>query len=229
MTKLKLKADKRTITGRKVKNLRNEGILPANIFGKKVKSISVQVEKSSFESTFKDAGETGIIELSLGKETRPVLVHGVQIDPVTDEPIHVDFFQVNLKEKVTANVPLELIGEAPAEKQKLGTLVQQLDEIEVEALPTDLPDKYELDVSDLKEVDDMLTVADLKTDAKVEVLNDKEQIIAKIEALREEEEEPVPVAEGDEVAVEGEAPVEGEGEEAPEGGEEAPEETPEEK
>ncbi len=202
MAKIKLKAEKRTITGRKVKRLRSEGILPANIYGKKVKSVSIQVDKSSFVSVFEEAGETGIIELALGSETRPVLVHSVQIDPVTDEPIHVDFFQVNLKEKVTANVPLELVGEAPAEKQKLGTLVQQLDEIEVEALPMDLPDKFEVDVSGLTEVDSMVTVADLKTDSKVEVINDKEQIIAKIEALREEE-EPMP-SEGDEAEDESE-------------------------
>ncbi len=204
MTKITLKADKREVTGRKVKALRSEGLLPANIFGKKIDSLSIQIDKAAFIETFNKAGETGIVELSVGKETRPVLVHGIQVDPVTSEPIHVDFFQVNLKEKVTANVPLELVGESPAEKQKLGTLVQQIDEIEVEALPADLPDKFELDVSGLAEVDASVTVADLKADSKVEIITDKELIVAKIEALRAEEEQ-LPAAEGEE-SVSEEAP-----------------------
>lgn len=225
MTKITLQADKREVTGRKVKNLRNEGLLPANIFGKKIDSVSIQIEKASFLDTFNKAGETGIIELSLGKETRPVLVHGIQVDPVSSDPIHVDFFQVNLKEKVTANVPLELVGESPADKQKLGTLVQQIDEIEVEALPADLPDKFEVDVSGLTEVDSSVTVGDIKTDSKVEILTDKELILVKVEALREEEEEPV-VAEGE--AAEGGEASQDSPSETSEGGEEAPE-TPVEK
>jgi len=206
MTKLTLKAEERKMTGRKVRRLRKEGILPANIYGKNVKSVSIQVTHTDFLSVYKDAGETGIVEITLGGKTRPVLVNDLQVDPVTEAVLHVDFFQVNLKEKVTANVPVELIGESPAEKQRLGTLVQQLDEIEVEALPTNLPDKYEFDVSGLAEVDATVTVGDLKAIKDVEILTDKEQIVAKVEPLREEEEEPVPVADETEgAAVEGDA------------------------
>ncbi len=198
MTKLTLTAEKRTETGRKVRRLRKAGILPANIYGKNVDSVSIQVTHSDFLAVYKEAGETGVVEVMLGKETRPVLVNDLQVDPVTDTVLHVDFFQVNLKEKVTANVPVELVGEAPAEKQRLGTLVQQIDEIEVEALPTNLPDKYEFDVSGLAEVDATVTVADLKAIKDVEILTDKDQIIAKVEPLRDEEEEIVPEVTADE-------------------------------
>lgn len=220
MSKRTLKAEKREVVGRKVKKLRRDGVLPANIYGKKVKSLSVQVITSDFQKVYKEAGETGLIELSVGGAKKPVLVHDVQLDPVTDEPLHADFFQVNLKEKVTANVPVEIIGIAPADKSGLGTLVQQVDEIEVEALPADLPDKFEVDVSGLEEVDSAITIADIKVSKKVEVKADLELIVAKVEPLRAEEEEPVVVAEGEGgVETEGEEGEAVDGEKPAEGGE----------
>lgn len=204
MSKLTLKAEERKLLGRKVKKLRKEGILPANLYGKKVKSLSLQVDLKDFQGVYDKAGETGLVELVIGKSKKPVLIHEVQVDPVTDNPIHTDFLQVNLKEKVTANVPIELVGTSPADRQGLGILVQQLEEIEVEALPNDLPDKFEVDISGLEKVDSSVVVADLKYDAKkIEVSADKEQIIAKVEPLREEEEEePSAPAEGEEGEVE---------------------------
>lgn len=213
MKTFNLKAEKRDITGRKVKTLRKEGVLPGNVFGKKIKSQSIKVNTGEFNEVFKEAGETSIVELMLGKEKRPVLIQNVQMDPVSDLPLHVDFRQVDLKEKVTADVPVELIGEAPAEKQGLGTLVQYIDEIEVEALPTDLPEKFELDVSGLSKVDDAITINDLNYDkTKVSIELDKEEIITKVEALREEEPEPVKeeLAEGEEAKPEGEEEKAGE-------------------
>ncbi|MEJ2441334.1 MAG: 50S ribosomal protein L25 [Patescibacteria group bacterium] len=214
MNKQVLKAEKRKVFGRKIKSLRREGILPANIYGKKVKSLAIQFPLKDFEGIYKEAGETGIIEIAVGKEKRPVLIHNLQVDPVTDSPLHVDLLQVDLKEKVTADVPVELIGEAPAEKRGLGTAVQYLDEIEVEALPTDLPEKFEVDISKLEEVDNAIMVKDLEVDTKkVEIKSDAEQIIVKVEPPREEEEElpPAPSEEEEVVSEEGEAPAEGEG------------------
>lgn len=201
MTQIKLEAQKREITGRKVKALRKEGLVPANIFGKKIKSEAVSVDYKAFNEAFKKAGETQIIDLS-GK---PVLVSSVQYHPVTGYPLHIDFRQVDLTEKITANVPVELIGESPAEKQSLGTVVQQLDEVEVEALPTDLPEKLEVDQSVLAEVDQAIYVKDLKVSSKVTVLTDAESLIAKVEPPQKEE-EPEPVATPVEGA-EGEAPA----------------------
>ena len=189
MDKLNLKAEKRKLFGRKVKRLRREGILPANIYGKSVKSQAVQVNLADFEKIYSKAGETNLVELMLSAKKFPVLIHKVQLDPVKDKPIHTDFLQVNLKEKVTADVPIELVGEAPAEKQGLGTVVQHIDEIGVEAFPANLPDKFEIDLTGLVKVDDLVQVKDISVDVKkVEINTDSEQIIVKIEPLRKEEE-----------------------------------------
>jgi len=221
MNTLKLVAEKRAVFGRKVKKLRAGGMLPANIYGKKVKSEAVQISLSEFQKVFKEAGETGLVELEIGKEKRPVLIHNVQVNPVSDAPIHTDFLQVDLKEKVKAAVPVELSGESPAEKQGLGTLVQYIDEIEVEAYPADLPDKFEIDVTSLIEVDNAVLIKDIKVDSeKVLIKNDTEQIVAKVEPLRKEE-EVVPVAEE---VVEAAVPTEGVEQEAKEAV--APEEKP---
>ncbi|MGD8744443.1 MAG: hypothetical protein PVJ52_02520, partial [Candidatus Woesebacteria bacterium] len=141
-------------------------------------------------------------------------------DPVTDDFIHADLMKVDLKKKVVTQVPVELSGEAPAEKQGLGTLVSYIDELEVEALPTDFPEKFEIDVSDLREVDDAIFVKDVEVDKKIEIKNEPEQILVKIEPLREEEEEPVVPTEEEE-AVGEEAEDKGAEEEKEEGKEQA--------
>ncbi len=199
---LKLTAEKRKVLGRKTKILRQEGILPANIYGKKIKSLAVQTDLKAFLAAFKKTGETSVVKLKVKgeKKFRPVLIHNVQFDPVSDQPLHTDFYQVDLKEKVTTEVPIELVGESPAAKEKLGILIQPLTEVEVEALPTELPDKLELDISGLKEVGNVVTVADLKVPERVKVLTLKKEVLAKIEPLAEEEvappaEEEVPEAE----------------------------------
>jgi large subunit ribosomal protein L25 len=221
MDKHTLKAEKRKILGQKVKTLRKEGVLPANIYGKKVKSLAIQVPLNEFEKIYKEAGETGIIELAVDSSKKPVLINNVQMNPVTDVPIHVDFLQVDLKEKVTAEVPIDFIGESPAEKSGLGTVVQHMNEVEVEALPTNLPEKFEVDLSKLTEVDKTILVKDLDVDTKkVEIKSDLKQILVKVEPLRKEEEvvAPVETEEEEGVVEEGEEPSE-EGK-APEGAEE---------
>ena len=222
-----LKAESRKVTGRKVKNLRREGVLPGNVYGKKVKSESVQVSLKDFDKIYSEVGETGLLTLDVGKDKKPVLIHNLQLHPVTDEPLHVDFLQVDLKEKVTAQVPVELSGESPAEKQGLGTVVLMLDEIEVESLPTDLPEKFEIDKATLAEVDQTIFVKDLKIDkSKVEVKTDLESIVVKVEPPQKEEvvEAPAP-AEG-EVPAEGAEQAEGEAAQPQEG--EKPAEAPKE-
>ena len=218
--KAKLTVEKRKITGRKVKALRRQGILPANIYGKKNKSLAVQLEVKSFLPVFNKVGETGLVELKVvdEKETRPVLIHNVQFHPINEAPIHADFYQVDLKEKVVAKVPMELIGESPAVKDKIGILIQPLSEVEVEALPADLPEKIEVDISGLKVVDDAVVVGSVKVPQGVKILTDEKEILAKIEPLAKEEEvvAPPPAEEVPTEAVEGEevppqeVPVEGE-------------------
>lgn len=189
MKKHSLKVEKREVFGKKLKKLRKTGVLPANIYGKDVKSTAVQLALKDFEAIYKETGETGLIELTVGSETRPVLIHNVQLDYITQEPIHADFFQVNLKEKVKTMVPLELTGEPKAVADKLGLLLQTLNEIEVEALPTDLPEKIEVNVTNLAAVNDQITIADLKAPSGVEILSDSSQVIAKISELVSKETE----------------------------------------
>lgn len=211
----KLNAEKRILLGRKVKSLRRDGILPANVFGKDVKSLAIKLPASEFTAVYEETGETGIIELSIKGETktRPVLVGNVAVNPVTDAFLHADFRQVDLKAKITAEIPIELIGESLAVKEKVGILIQPLSVVDVEALPTDFPESLELDISSLKKVDDSLSVSDLKLPGKIKVLTSAEEILAKINPLAEEEKAPEPAP------VEGEEEVEDEGEEEVEDGE----------
>lgn len=224
MTRPKIAAQKREILGKKVKKLRKEGILPANIYGKKVKSTGIQVNLKDFVNIYKEVGETGLIDLQVEgeKETRPVLIHNVCKHPVEGEFLHVDFHQIILTEKVKATIPVELIGEAPAIAQNLGVLVQISKEIEVEALPTDLPEHFQVDISKLEKVDDAVLVKDIKVDRKkVELKLSDEQIIVKIEPLAKEEVVAPPPTAG--VPTEGAAPKESV---TPAEGEGKPAETP---
>jgi len=222
----KLEAKKRKVLGRKVKSLRREGILPANLYGKKVKSQALELPLKDFQKVYDEAGETGLVDLKTNGQAKPVLIHNVQIDPVTSVPIHVDFHQVTLTEKTMADIPIELVGESPAVEQKIGILIQPISEVEVEALPTDFPDRLTADISNLKEVDDAVTVGDLMVETKkVKVLVDKGQIVAKIEPLTKEEEVAPPPVEEEvppEEVPEEERPPEEEVKAPPEGEKKAP-------
>ncbi len=195
MKKHTLIGTKREVLGRKVKKLRASGQIPASIFGKKIKSASVSVALDQFIRVYKEAGETGLVELAVGGSVRPVLIHHVQKDPVTSAIINIEFHQVDLKEKVHANVPLVTIGESPAVTQKKGVVLSILDEIEVEALPTDLPEKIEVDVSALSEVNAEVKVGDLKIPTGLTVLSDPSLTVVKIGSLVSREAEAEAAAE----------------------------------
>lgn len=225
---IKLTAEPRKISGRKVKQLRRQGIMPANVFGKAVKSLAIELPLKTFQAVFKTAGETNIIELQVGKETktRPVLVHDIHYHPVTDEILHVDFHQVDLTQKVTVAVPVEIIGESPAVTQG-GVLVQLLNQLQVEALPSDLPDKFTVDASKLLQIGDGVTIKNLATSDKVKFLAENlDELVVKIEPPTKEEVEEKPAAPAE---AEGEASVEGEAAKPTAEGEAKPEAKKEEK
>lgn len=191
MSREQIIVQKREILGKKVQGLRQQGILPANIYGPEVENVSVQLGKQEFEKLFKKVGETDLIDLIIKgeKDPRPVLIYEIQTDPVKDTPIHVDFFQVNLKEKVEVNVPIEFIGESLAVEEKRGELLTMLDELPVLALPTEIPSIIEVNISSLDEVGNQVMLADLKLPEGVEVaIEDQETLIAKIEAIKTAEE-----------------------------------------
>jgi large subunit ribosomal protein L25 len=183
MKRSKLTVEKRKVTGKKVKKLRREGILPANIYGKDIKSLSVQLPQKDFEKVFKEVGETGLVDVELNGELKPSLIHNVQMDYLHNQLLHADFFQVNLKEKVKTMVPIKVLGEAKAVSDKLGLLLQPLSEVEVEALPADLPEHIEINVESLAAVNDQKTVSDIKTPTGVTILTDPSQVVVKIGEL----------------------------------------------
>jgi len=219
MTRQTLNAKTRTLFGRKVKKLRREHLLPANIFGKKTDSTAIQLEITSFQKVFNQSGETSLIDLVVdGQKPRPVLITNIQTDPVLDTTIHVDFHQVDLTEKVTANIPVEVIGESPAVKDKGAVLVTVLNEIEVEALPGDLPEKFEIDISTLKEFGDNITVAAIKAGTKIEIKLAPEETVVLVQEPREEVVEEVAPAVDAEVATPAEGDVKPEAAKPDEGG-----------
>lgn len=235
MSKLSISVEPRKILGKKVKTLRSEGILPVNLFGKDIKSKTLQVQEKDFRPLFKTAGETGVVEVKLKSETYPALIHNVQRNPVTDKIIHVDFHKVNLKEKISTHVPIKLVGEAPAEKTGIGLLLQTINEIEVESLPGDIPQQIEMDVSKLGEVGQTVSVKDLDINTgKVEVKNNPEDVVVSVQTAEMKEEEVAEAPSPEEVealAEKGEEAEEGVGEEGKEGKPEtteAPKEEPQE-
>ncbi|HSV94834.1 MAG TPA: 50S ribosomal protein L25 [Spirochaetia bacterium] len=231
MQKYILKAEKRTILGSKVKQLRRTGVVPANLFGKTIDSQAIQVNSVEFNRVYKEAGETSLVWVKLeGEEKeRPTLITSVHFNPVTSAKLHVDFHQVNLKEKVTADVPVEIVGESELITTNEAVLSQSLNEIEIEALPTDIPESIVFDISSLKAIGDHLLVSDAKVSAEVEVKTDPEQMVVSLQEPQKEEEPLVVEEEVADDATGAEAPAEGgEGEKPAEGDEVKHEEAPKE-
>ena len=205
-----LKAEKREVTGKKVRFLRRKGLLPASIYGKGMTSLSVSLPTAETVKVFEMAGESTLIDLVMDTNERwPILFKNPQYDPVEGNLIHVDLHKVNLKEKITAEVPVEIIGESDA--VKAGNVLMEITMvIEVESLPTDLPEKFVVDISKLVVVDDAITVEQLEFDkSKVEIKNATDQVIVKIAAPKEEIIEEVPtVAPAEVEATKQKAPTE---------------------
>ena len=192
MTKEKkqIKAELRTVLGRKVKKIRKEGLLPATVYGRNFEPISVQFKTMELERLFDEVGESGLVELLIDTQKVPVLFRNPQYSPVEGELVHIDCYKVNLKEKITATVPIEFIGESQAVKEG-NNLVEVSNEVEIEALPADLPESITVDITALNTVEDMITVGDIKLDEKMEMVTQPDQVIVKVEKPRVEEVAPV--------------------------------------
>lgn len=183
----KLNATVRTVMGKKVKTLRKQGLLPSSVYGHGFDPVSIQMVDKEMEAIFSHAGESGLVELILDGKTLPILFRNPQYHPVMGTLCHIDCYKVNLKEKITTFVPIEFIGESDAVKAGK-VLVEAVNEIEIEALPTDLPEKIEVDLSKLVDIDSEITVADLVIDrTKIEVKNDPAQVVVKVEEPKVEE------------------------------------------
>lgn len=187
MKSISLDAKVREITGKKVKKLRKEGFVPVTVYGNGIKSVSLSVPIKEFSVVYKQAGETGLVELKFNGKSEHTLISNVQIHPVNRSVVHAEFHAVKLTEKIKANVPVELVGESSAVQNKVGVLLQTLNEIEVEALPTELPDKIEVEVGELSEIDQQVTVADLKIPSGVIALTPGEEVVVKVAPAVSEE------------------------------------------
>ena len=215
MEQIELKTQKRTVLGKKVKSLRLEGLIPAVLYGHETESLPLQVEERELDRVLAQAGEHRLIALKIGRsrKSQMVLTRDVQWDVIARRPIHVDFYAVVMTEKVTTEVPLVFVGEAPAAEAVGVMVLQGLDEIEIECLPGDLIGAIEVDLSGLKEIDQAIYVKDLRVPPAVEILTDAEEIVAKVgwAAAEEVEEVVVPVEpEEVEVIVKGKEEVESE-------------------
>lgn len=194
-TQIELAVAPRSILGKKVKRLRGQGITPANIYGHGIPSQAVQVLTPALARTIRAVGRNTMLQLRVEgeKKRRPVFVRTVQRNPITDELLHIDFYQVSLKEKIRIEVPLVIVGEAPAVSIHHGILLQSVNVVTMEGLPGDLPPHIEVDVSGLEEIDDAVHLKDLEISSDVTVLAEPDLVVAKVAAPRlvEEEEEEV--------------------------------------
>jgi large subunit ribosomal protein L25 len=214
MEQIELKTQKREVLGKKVKNLRREGLVPAVLYGHETDSIPLQVEERELNRVLAQAGGHRLIALKVGRSRKrhTALARDVQWDVITSRPLHVDFYAVVMTEKITTEVPLVFVGEAPAADQVGAMVLQGLDEVEIECLPGDLIEAIEVDLSGLEEIDQAIYVKDLPLPPTIDLLTDTEELVAKVTwaaAEEVEEEEVVPVMpEEVEVIVKGKEEVE---------------------
>ena len=184
-----LSAKKRKDTGKKVKKMREKGILPAVLYGPKIESQPLEIDLKEFEKVYEEAGETSLISLTLGKENFLVLIHAIEIDPLSQKAIHVDFYQPRLDEEIEAMIPLVFEGEAVAVRDFGGTLVKNIHEIEVKALPQSLPHEIKVNIDKLKTFQDNILIKDLSLPQEVEVLKEADEVVVFVASPEKIEEE----------------------------------------
>ncbi|MFA5136215.1 MAG: 50S ribosomal protein L25 [Patescibacteria group bacterium] len=183
---IKLMAQERSITGKKVKKLRKEGMLPANIYGTDFKSTSISVLYKDFKNVYKIVHETGIVYLQLDKKDIPSMVKHIQRHPIDSTVLHVDFRKIDLAKKVETEVPVKVIGSSEAVVQKNGILLTQSTHLTVEALPQDIPASIDVDISTLKELGQDIKVGDLAKSKSYTITTDPEKVIVSVTAHKEE-------------------------------------------
>jgi len=225
----KIKATKRDIFGKKLGSSRAQGLTPAVIYGPEVKeNINIFLPKNEIQKLYQDAGASSLINLELEgeKEPREVLIKDAHLDPVRDELVHLDFYQVKRGQKLDVEVELNFIGEAPAVKNLHGILIKNLNEIEVRCLPKDMISEISVELSSLATFEDKILVKDLKIPETLEVLIDPDELVTMVAEPAKEEKDEKPAEE----EAEGEESAEGEEKPAEEGeakeGEEKPEKEP---
>jgi len=182
MDKIELKATNREILGKKVKHLRRQGITPVHLFGHGIESLALQCDTGELERVLSQAGQTRLISLKLTKEKKPrtAVVREFDRDWRKGQLLHVDFYQVKMEEKIKLEIPVVLVGEAPALKSKTSMLEHALGTLTIECLPAKIPTSLEVDISSLTELDQAIRVKDVTLDKDITVLNNPELVVVKI-------------------------------------------------
>jgi large subunit ribosomal protein L25 len=224
MEKFVLKTQKRDVFGKKNQALRKQGLIPGIVYGRKTQPLALKVDFKKFLDIYQQAGDTDLIDLIIEEgdkeQTKQVLVQAIARDYISRQPLHVDFYEVEMDKPVTTHVPLIFVNEAPATKMG-GVLIKSMDEIEIEALPKDLPHSIEVDISSLNEFDKTLYVHDIKPPEGVKFLVKENTPVITVNAPITEEELEAELGKAktvEEVVVEGEkkeGEVEGEAKEVP--------------
>ena len=184
--KIELNAQLRTVMGSKVKQIRESGFIPAVLYGKGQESLSIQVPNKDFNKTFREAGESTLIYVNVDDQTYPTIIHDIARHPASNDIIHADFYKVNLANKIKTKVPVAFIGESQAVVDG-GIFIRNVNEVEVEALPQDLPHEITFDMSTLIAFGDQILLKDAKVNSKVEVIGHADEIIATVQAPISEE------------------------------------------
>jgi large subunit ribosomal protein L25 len=214
MEDLTLQATKRNVLGKKNRFLRRQGITPAHIFGHNIESRALQCDTLQLKEIVAHAGTTRLISLMIDddKQAKRVFVREIQSDAISKQLLHVDFYQVRMGEKMEVDVPIVLVGEAPAMKGKGRMLSHGITSLSIECLPDNVPPQIEVDISILEEVEQAIHVRDIVLDPDITVNVDPEQLVVKVTEAVVKVEEEVVAAEEVEAEAEAEAPAE----EAPE-------------
>lgn len=187
-----LNANTRDLVGKKAKKLRLSGNIIGTVYGQKQESATISVGFTDFTKTYKEVGTTGVISLVIDKKAEPVMIHHVEKHPVDGSILNVEFYRVNLKEKLKAHVPIVYIDEAPAAKEGLGVVVTLMNDVEVMAKPTDIPEHFTVSLAPLTALDATITVQQLSLPVGVELVSDGSQEIVRIGELAKPVEEAAP-------------------------------------
>ncbi len=199
---MELIAEKREIIGKGISAVRNGGFVPAELYGHGMANTHLAVKVVDFRKIFRQAGENTLIDLVLDGKKHPVMIHDVSFDPVSDEPMSIDFYKVRLDEKIKVRVPLSFVGESPAVKDLGGLLVKAMQEIEIESLPGNIPHSIEVSLAPLAAIGTSLHVRDIRFPEGVVAHVDHETVIATVTEKKEEEVLPVAEVTVDSVKVE---------------------------
>ena len=206
MADLTIKAVKRDILGKKTRFLRRQGITPTHLFGHDIKSLALQCQTAELQRIIAQGGTTRLIDVNIEEEKQPrsVFIREIQKDALNGQLLHVDFYQIKRTEKITADIPIVLVGEAPASKSKDNIIEHLLNQIGVECLPDKLPPQIEVDLSPLEEAGQAIYVKDITLNSDITITTDLEQLIVKVSRAKVivEKEEEVEVIEAEAVEAE---------------------------